>query len=214
MSRHRHSCATAPWAPDSAHAYDPFLVRTHVPGPAHCPGVRRHRCAVTIRLRRRAGGVHWWQSSPPSGSPRTGGAFLWALRARRLSHSTPHRVVVFLDYQNVYHRARDAFFPSDVAAREGQVDPLALGHLLTGRVRCSPAVAFGARGGHPSAPAVRSRLPHSRRSHGLHALRVSAGLELVVSYHSDDFAETQDAQSLLAAAAAPFVHRPSASSLW
>jgi len=31
---------------------------------------------------------------------------------------------------------------------------------------------------------------------------VSAGLELVVSYHSDEFAEAQDAQRLLAAAAA------------
>ena len=46
----------------------------------------------------------------------------------------PHRVVVFLDYQNVYHRARDAFCAPDAAAREGQVDPLALGHLLTSRV--------------------------------------------------------------------------------
>jgi uncharacterized LabA/DUF88 family protein len=44
------------------------------------------------------------------------------------------RVVVFLDYQNVYHRARDAFCARDAAAREGQVDPLALGHLLAGRV--------------------------------------------------------------------------------
>jgi len=48
--------------------------------------------------------------------------------------SAAQRVVVFLDYQNVYHRARDAFCVRDAAAREGQVDPLALGHLLTGRV--------------------------------------------------------------------------------
>ena len=46
----------------------------------------------------------------------------------------PQRVVVFLDYQNVYHRARDVFCAPDAAAREGQVDPLALGHLLAGRV--------------------------------------------------------------------------------
>jgi uncharacterized LabA/DUF88 family protein len=43
-------------------------------------------------------------------------------------------VVVFLDYQNVYHRARDAFCDREAAAREGQVDPLALGHLLASRV--------------------------------------------------------------------------------
>jgi len=44
------------------------------------------------------------------------------------------RVVVFLDYQNVYHRARDAFSSPTAAASEGQVDPLALGHLLAGHV--------------------------------------------------------------------------------
>jgi len=51
-----------------------------------------------------------------------------------VNSSAAQRVVVFLDYQNVYHRARDAFCVRDAAAREGQVDPLALGHLLAGRV--------------------------------------------------------------------------------
>lgn len=51
-----------------------------------------------------------------------------------MSGSEPQRVVVFLDYQNVYHRARDAFGDREIAAREGQVDPLALGHLLASRV--------------------------------------------------------------------------------
>ena len=44
------------------------------------------------------------------------------------------RVVVFLDYQNVYHRARDSFCAPDASASAGQVDPLTLGHLLAGRV--------------------------------------------------------------------------------
>ena len=51
-----------------------------------------------------------------------------------MSGSESQRVVVFLDFQNVYHRARDAFCVRDAAAREGQVDPLALGHLLASRV--------------------------------------------------------------------------------
>jgi uncharacterized LabA/DUF88 family protein len=51
-----------------------------------------------------------------------------------VTSSASQRVVVFLDYQNVYHRARDAFCVRDAAAREGQVDPLALGHLLVSRV--------------------------------------------------------------------------------
>jgi hypothetical protein len=44
------------------------------------------------------------------------------------------RVLVFLDYQNVSHRARDAYLaPTDPAAC-GQIDPLRLGRLLAGRV--------------------------------------------------------------------------------
>jgi uncharacterized LabA/DUF88 family protein len=51
-----------------------------------------------------------------------------------MTSSVSQRVVVFLYYQNVYHRARDAFCVRDAAAREGQVDALALGHLLVSRV--------------------------------------------------------------------------------
>lgn len=41
------------------------------------------------------------------------------------------RVAVFIDYQNVYHCARDLFFPSGRAAPWlGSVDPLRLGELL------------------------------------------------------------------------------------
>ena len=47
------------------------------------------------------------------------------------------RVVVFVDYQNVYMSARQAFHPSPWAIPhwEGQIDPLALGQLI---VRRSP----------------------------------------------------------------------------
>lgn len=51
-----------------------------------------------------------------------------------MSSSVSQRVVVFLDYQNVYHRARDAFCSPPASASQGQVDPLALGRLLAGRV--------------------------------------------------------------------------------
>jgi hypothetical protein len=40
------------------------------------------------------------------------------------------RVIVFLDFQNVYHRAREAFCGRDAPARDGQIDPLALGRAL------------------------------------------------------------------------------------
>ena len=59
-----------------------------------------------------------------------------------MSGSAPQRVVVFPDYQNVYHRARDAFCSPPASASEGQINPLALGHLLAGRIparlRCVP----------------------------------------------------------------------------
>lgn len=106
--------------------------------------LHRHRLAASARfvtlvrsrraLRHGASAVHLDQSSPPSGSARTGGAFFCVLRAAHVSTSVAQRVVVFLDYQNVYHRARDAFCARDAAAREDQVDPLALGHLLARRV--------------------------------------------------------------------------------
>ncbi|MGH9122567.1 MAG: NYN domain-containing protein, partial [Acidimicrobiales bacterium] len=40
------------------------------------------------------------------------------------------RVVVFVDYQNVYKRARESFFAEDAPAREGHVHPLALANQL------------------------------------------------------------------------------------
>ena len=45
------------------------------------------------------------------------------------------RVVVFVDYQNVYMSARDAFYPSSTAIPhwEGQIDLLALGQLIVER---------------------------------------------------------------------------------
>ena len=47
------------------------------------------------------------------------------------------RAIVFLDYQNVYMSAREAFYPSPSTEPhwEGQIDPLALGELM---IECSP----------------------------------------------------------------------------
>jgi uncharacterized LabA/DUF88 family protein len=94
-----------------------------------------------------------------------------------VSGSAPQRVVVFLDYQNVYHRAREALCVRDAAAREGQVDPLALGHLLAGRVP----------GGRLSGVRVYRGRPSQRRDSRSHAAcrrqtarQVSRGGGLVV----------------------------------
>ena len=44
------------------------------------------------------------------------------------------RVIVFVDYQNVYMSARQAFYPAPrVPHWEGQIDPLALGQLMVQR---------------------------------------------------------------------------------
>ena len=51
-----------------------------------------------------------------------------------MSGSAPQRVVVFLDCQSLYRRARDAFCSPLASPSQGQVDSLALGHLLAGRV--------------------------------------------------------------------------------
>ena len=53
------------------------------------------------------------------------------------------RVVVFVDYQNVYMSARNAFYPSPTAIPhwEGQVDPLALGQLMVTRSPFDRALA-------------------------------------------------------------------------
>lgn len=46
----------------------------------------------------------------------------------------PDRVILFIDYQNVYRGARDCFHPELYAAHiEGQISPTALGELLSNR---------------------------------------------------------------------------------
>ena len=45
------------------------------------------------------------------------------------------RVAVFIDYQNVYRRARDVFAAPNSRSLEGQVDPLKLAYLLVERGR-------------------------------------------------------------------------------
>lgn len=42
----------------------------------------------------------------------------------------PPRLCVFLDYQNVYKGARDAFHTWDAPSWQGQIDPLRLGELI------------------------------------------------------------------------------------
>lgn len=42
----------------------------------------------------------------------------------------PSQVVIFLDYQNIYYRARGQFFRQDAPATVGHVDPLKLGRQL------------------------------------------------------------------------------------
>jgi hypothetical protein len=43
------------------------------------------------------------------------------------------KVVVFLDYQNVYMGAREAFHPFGSPSRDGQIDPLKLGELIASK---------------------------------------------------------------------------------
>ncbi|MDQ1700200.1 MAG: hypothetical protein QOG34_2063 [Frankiaceae bacterium] len=45
----------------------------------------------------------------------------------------PDRVVVFIDWQNAYNRARACFHGAGSPASCGQVDPLKLGHRLAGK---------------------------------------------------------------------------------
>lgn len=67
-----------------------------------------------------------------------------------MTAGSSRRVVVFLDYQNVYHRAREAFCARDAPAREGQVDLLALGRLLASRVSGGSLTSVRAYRGRPS----------------------------------------------------------------
>jgi uncharacterized LabA/DUF88 family protein len=45
------------------------------------------------------------------------------------------RVAIFIDYQNVYRRARDVFAAPNSRSLEGQIDPVKLAHLLVERGR-------------------------------------------------------------------------------
>lgn len=47
--------------------------------------------------------------------------------------TTPQRLVLFIDYQNAYRRARDVFFPNPQSGRDGHLKPMELGRLIEGR---------------------------------------------------------------------------------
>lgn len=46
---------------------------------------------------------------------------------------TPGHLVLFIDYQNAYRRARDVFFPGSQSGRDGHLRPMELGRLIAGR---------------------------------------------------------------------------------
>jgi hypothetical protein len=90
------------------------------------------------------------------------------------------RVLVFLDYQNVYHRARDAYHaPADPAAC-GQIDPLKLGRLLASRVPHGRLVGVRVYRGRPSQRRdERSYAAFQRQAQA--QVRQGAGLVTIVS---------------------------------
>ena len=47
--------------------------------------------------------------------------------------TTPKRLVLFIDYQNAYRRARSVFFPDPQSGRDGHLKPMALGQLIAAR---------------------------------------------------------------------------------
>ena len=47
--------------------------------------------------------------------------------------TTPQRLVLFIDYQNAYRRARSVFFPNPQSGREGHLKPMDLGQLIADR---------------------------------------------------------------------------------
>ena len=47
--------------------------------------------------------------------------------------TTPRRLVLFIDYQNAYRRARSVFFPNPQSGRDGHLKPMDLGHLIAAR---------------------------------------------------------------------------------
>jgi uncharacterized LabA/DUF88 family protein len=93
-----------------------------------------------------------------------------------VSHPASRRVVVFLDYQNVYHRARDAFGASHAPASHGQIDPLALGLLIAGRVSHAQLAGVRVYRGRPSQRRdTRSYAAHQRQT----AVQVGRGEGIV-----------------------------------
>ena len=46
---------------------------------------------------------------------------------------TPQRLVLFIDYQNAYRRARSVFFPNPQSGRDGHLKPMDLGQLIANR---------------------------------------------------------------------------------
>jgi len=97
-----------------------------------------------------------------------------------VSTSVAQRVVVFLDYQNIYHRARDAFCARDAAAREGQVDALALGQLLASRVPGGRLAGVRVYRGRPSKRRDSRSYAAYRRQTAMQASR-GGGLVTVIS---------------------------------
>ena len=48
--------------------------------------------------------------------------------------TTPERLILFIDYQNAYRRARSVFFPNPQSGRDGHLKPMELGRLIANRV--------------------------------------------------------------------------------
>ena len=47
--------------------------------------------------------------------------------------TTPERLILFIDYQNAYRRARSVFFPNPQSGRDGHLKPMELGRLIANR---------------------------------------------------------------------------------
>ena len=90
------------------------------------------------------------------------------------------RVCVFLDWQNLYHRAREAFVEPGAPASAGQVDPLALGRLCASRVAGGVLTGVRVYRGRPSRHHdVRSYSAFRRQTE--HWLRGGGGLVSVAA---------------------------------
>ena len=91
-----------------------------------------------------------------------------------LADLRPARVVVFIDHQNMYHRARAAFCTPDAPAAAGQIDPLALATLLAGR-RHRPSRLTGVRVYRGEPHPVRQSRAHRAHRREFAACRGRAG---------------------------------------